>query len=140
VATYVFKPSFGSVAIRTLLAAVAAVVVNNIYSVAYTALTGFALPEVINPVSVSLFSAAPVIIGGLVYYIASRFSVPVAQWGLIIGTIIVFVMFAFPSFADTIQTPGSPAMPAPEGFAGLSFGLHFAGPIFLLWLVPRSRS
>jgi hypothetical protein len=133
------KPSLGSVGLRTLAAAVAAVVVNNIYSVVYTAITGFALPEVINPVSVTLFSAVPVILGGLVYFIASRFSVPVAKWGLIAGTLIVFVMFSVPSFADTIQTPGNPAMPAPDGFAGLSFGLHFAGPIFLVWLVPRSR-
>lgn len=133
------KPALGSVALRTLVAAVAAVVVNNIYSVVYSAITGFALPGVINPVSVTMFSAVPVILGGLVYFIASRFSVPVAKWGLAAGTIVLFVMFAFPSFADTIQTPGSPAMPAPEGFAGLSFGLHFAGPIFLLWLVPQSR-
>ncbi len=133
------KPALGSVALRTLVAAVAAVVVNNIYSLVYSAITGFALPEVINPVSVTMFSAVPVILGGLVYFIASRFSVPVAKWGLAAGTIVLFVMFAFPSFADTIQTPGSPAMPAPEGFAGLSFGLHFAGPIFLLWLVPQSR-
>lgn len=133
------KPALGSVALRTLIAAVAAVVVNNIYSVVYTTITGFALPEVINPVSVTMFSALPVILGGLVYFIASRFSAPVAKWGLVAGTLIVFVMFAFPSFADTIQTPGSPAMPAPEGFAGLSFGLHFSGPIFLLSIVPRSR-
>ena len=136
----VFKPSIGSVSVRTLIAAAAAVVVNNAYSLLYTALTGFALPEVINPLSITMFSAVPVILGGLVYFIASRFSVAVAKWGLIAGTIIIFVLLSFPSFADTIQTPGNSPMPAPEGFAGLSFGLHFAGPIFLLWLVPRSRS
>ena len=133
------KPSAASVMVRTLIAAIAAILVNNLYSVGYTAITGFSLPEIINPISVTIFSAVPVLLGGIVYLIASRFRVSVARWGLVGGTVVLFVLLAFPSFADTIQTPAGASMPAPEGFAGLSFGLHFAGPIFLLWLVPRSR-
>ncbi len=108
---YLQKPPTGKLLLRTLIAAVAAAVVNNVYSLVYTAITGFSIPEVINPVSVTLFSLVPVIL---------------------------FVALSIPSFGETIQTPTT-EMPAPEGFADLSFGLHFAGPIFLPALVPQWR-
>lgn len=135
------KPGAGRVLLMTLVAAVAAVLVNNVYSIAYTAATGFSIPEVINPVSVSMFSAAPVILGGIIYLIASRFSVKVANWGLVIGTVAMFVMLTIPTFGEMIQTPTlAEPIPAPDGFVGLSLGLHFAGPVFLLWLVPSWKN
>lgn len=133
------KPTTGGTFLRTLVAAVAAALINNAYSIVYTTATGFAIPDVINPISVTIFSVAPVIFGGIVYWIASRFSTGVANVGLFIGTIVLFVLFTIPSFAETIQVPGSAPIPAPEGFSWLSFGLHFAGPIMLLLLVPRRR-
>lgn len=132
------KPPSGKVLLRTLIAAVSAAIVNNLYSIMYTALTGFALPEVINPVSVTLFTVVPVILGGVIYWLVSRFNVKVANLGLAIGTVLLFIVFSIPSFGETIQTP-TMTMEAPDGFAGLSFGLHFAGPILLLALVPEWR-
>lgn len=132
------KPPGGKVLLRTLIAAVSAAIINNLYSVIYTAVTGFSLPEVINTLSVTLFTVAPVILGGAIYWVASRFNVKVANVGLAVGTVVLFVMFAIPSFADTIQTP-TVTMEAPPGFAWLSFGLHFAGPVLLLALVPEWR-
>lgn len=130
------KPDTISIVVRTLIAAVGATAINNLYSLAYTAITGVSIPEVINPVSVSIFSVAPVIVGGLIYWIASRFSVRVANIGLLIGTIVVTILMTIPSFGETIQTPGG-TYPAPDGFAGLSVGLHVAGPLLLLLLVPK---
>jgi hypothetical protein len=132
------KPPTAKVFLRSLIAAVAAVIINNLYSVIYTVITGFSIPEVINPGSVSVLTAAPILLGGLVYWIASRFNVKVANLGLATGTVILFVVFSIPSFGETIQTPTT-TMEAPDGFAGLSFGLHFAGPILLLALVPEWR-
>ncbi len=130
------KPPTGKLLLRTLIAAVSAAVVNNLFSVVYTAITGFSIPEVINPASVTLFSVVPVVLGGLVYWGVSRLNLKVANIGLVIGTVVLFVALSIPSFGETIQTPTT-EMPAPEGFAGLSFGLHFAGPILLLALVPQ---
>ena len=137
-ASHLQKPPPGKIFLRTLIAAVATAIVNNLYSVVYTVLTGFSLPGVINPVSVTLLSIGPVLLGGVVYWFASRFNVKVANLGLTIGTVLIFIAFAIYSFADTIATPTT-SMEAPEGFAGLSFGLHFAGPVLLLALVPEWR-
>lgn len=137
-ASHLQKPPPSKIFLRTLIAAVAAAIVNNLYSVVYTVVTGFSIPEVINPASVTLFSVVPVLLGGVVYWVASRFNVKVANVGLAIGTVVLFVVFGIFSFADTINTPTA-TMEAPEGFAGLSFGLHFAGPILLLALVPEWR-
>lgn len=134
------KPSTRRVAVRSLIAAAGAAVINNLYSVAYTAITGFSIPEVINPGSITMFSVLPVLLGGLIYWAVSRFRVRVANIGLAIGTVALFVLFTMPTFAETIQTPGMDPIPRPDGFIGLSLGLHFAGPILLLALVPRWRA
>lgn len=132
------KPPTGKLLLRALIAAVGAAIINNLYSMIYTAVTGFSIPDVINTFSVTLFSAVPVILGGIIYWVASRFNVKVANIGLAIGTVVMFVLFTIPSFGDTIVTPAG-SQPAPEGFTGLSLGLHFAGPILLLALVPEWR-
>lgn len=132
-------PSTRRVAIRSLIAAAGAAVVNNLYSVVYTAITGFSIPEVINVGSVTMFSVLPVLLGGLVYWGISRFSLRIANIALAVGTVALFILFTIPTFGETIQTPGMDPMPTPEGFVGLSLGLHFAGPILLLALVPRWR-
>ena len=137
-ASHLQKPPTGKVFLRTVIAAVTAVIINNLYSVVYTVITGFSIPEVINPVSISLLTAVPVLLGGVIYWVASRFNVKIANLGLAIGTLLLFVAFSIPSFGETIQTP-TVTMEAPQGFAGLSFGLHFAGPILLLALVPEWR-
>jgi hypothetical protein len=137
-ASHLQKPPTGKIFLRTVIAAAAATIVNNLYSIVYTVLTGFSLPEVINPVSITMLSAVPVLLGGVIYWIASRFNVKVANVGLAVGTVILFFVFSIPSFSETITTP-TMTMEAPEGFAGLSFGLHFAGPILLLALVPEWR-
>lgn len=134
------KPSIRSVAVRSLIAAAGAAVVNNLYSLAYTALTGFSIPEVINPGSITMLSVVPILLGGLVYWVMSRFSVRFANVALVIGTVALFVVFTLPTFGETIQSPGMEPMPTPDGFVGLSLGLHFAGPILLLALVPRWRA
>ncbi|MCA1754845.1 MAG: hypothetical protein LC641_09160 [Spirochaeta sp.] len=132
------KPATGPLALRVLIAALGAAIINNLYSIGYTAVTGFSIPEVINAFSVTTFSVVPVLVGGVVYWIASRYSVKLANVGLTIGTIILFILFYVPSFGETITTPQG-TMEAPDGFAWLSFGLHFAGPILLLALVPEWR-
>ena len=133
-------PSFRQVAIRSLIAAAGAAVINNLYSVVYTAITGFSIPEIINAGSVTMASVLPVLLGGLVYWGISRFSLPVANVALVVGTLALFTVLTIGSFAETIQSPGMDPIPAPEGFAWLSAGLHFAGPILLLALVPRWRA
>lgn len=132
------KPATGKIVVRTLIAAVGAAIINNLYSVAYTAITGFSIPDVINFTTVTLFSVGPVILGGLVYWIASRFNVKVANIGLAIGTVALFIAFSIPSFGGTIMTAAG-TQPAPDGFVPLSMGLHFASPILLLALVPQWR-
>ncbi len=137
-ASHLQKPPTGMVFLRAVIAAVVAVIMNNLYSVIYTVITGFSLPEVINPVSISVLTGVPVLLGGAVYWGISRFNVKIANVGIAIGTLLLFVLFSVPSFGETIRTP-TVTMEAPEGFAGLSFGLHFAGPILLLALVPEWR-
>ena len=132
------KPPTGKTLLRALMAAIVSFFNDTPSTEIYTAITGFSIPEVINPVSVTLFSVVPVLLGGVVYWIVSRYNVRVANVGLAIGTVILFVAFSIPSFGETITTPTT-TMPAPDGFTGLSMGLHFAGPILLLALVPEWR-
>jgi hypothetical protein len=132
-------PSTRRIAIRSLIAAVGAAVVNNVYSFVYTAITGFSIPEIINAGSVTMASILPVLLGGLVYWGISRFSLPVANVALVVGTLALFTLLTIGSFDEMIARPGADPIPAPEGFAWLSAGLHFAGPIFLLALVPQWR-
>ncbi|MFO7782217.1 MAG: hypothetical protein R6W94_11390 [Spirochaetia bacterium] len=133
-------PPTRQVVVRSLIAAAGAAIVNNLYSVIYTAITGFSIPEVINAGSITTFSVLPVLLGGLVYWGVSRFSLRVANIVLAVGTVALFIVFTIPTFGETIQTPGMEPMPTPEGFVGLSLGLHFAGPILLLALVPHWRT
>ena len=133
-------PPTRQIAIRSLIAAAGAAIINNLYSVIYTAITGFSIPEVINPGSVTMLSVLPVLLGGLVYWGISRFSLRVANIVLAVGTVALFIVFTIPTFGETIQAPGMDPTPTPEGFVGLSLGLHFAGPILLLALVPRWRT
>lgn len=131
------RPSALGILIRTLLAAVIATSVNLVYSAAYTALTGYSIPEIINAGSVILFSAAPVVLGGVLYLIVTRFSVRVANVGLWIGTILLFVALTIPTFTRQLPQPDGTTLSVPLEFTGLSLGLHFAGPLSLLGLVPR---
>ena len=133
------KPSGKRTLIMTLVAAVGTAVVNNLYWVIYTSVTGVSIPQIINFASVTTFSVAPVLLGGIIYWVVARFNTRVANIGLLVGTIALFIAFSIPSFGDTIMTPAGGTIPAPDGFAGLSFGLHFAGPILLLSLVPAWR-
>lgn len=133
-------PPIRRIAIRSLIAAAGAAIINNLYSVIYTAITGFSIPEVINAGSITMLSVLPVLIGGLVYWGISRLSLRMANIVLAAGTIALFIVFTIPTFGETIQAPGMDPTPTPEGFVGLSLGLHFAGPILLLALVPRWRT
>ncbi|MFW6329839.1 MAG: hypothetical protein ACOC28_07045, partial [Alkalispirochaetaceae bacterium] len=113
--THLQKPPAGKLLLRTLIAAVGAAILNNLYSMVYTAVTGVSIPDVINAFSVTLFSAVPVILGGLVYLLASRFSVKIANIGLAVGTVVLFVLLTIPSFGETVTSPAG-SQPAPEGF------------------------
>ncbi|MFP4089190.1 MAG: hypothetical protein ACLFT3_02705 [Cyclobacteriaceae bacterium] len=51
-----------------------AAVINNIYHLTYSAITGFTAKEAVNIFTVSLASIVPLIIAGYVYYLLARYT------------------------------------------------------------------
>lgn len=118
--------------IAGLVAGILAVIINNIYHLTYSSITGVKVPEVINVVSVSFASLIPLVLGSLVYYLLeknTRQSTVIFVFLTIFLTICSMGLMAVPVFPDRSEVP--------DGFYGLALPMHFiAGGIAAL-VIPR---
>jgi cytochrome bd-type quinol oxidase subunit 2 len=102
------------------IAGLVAVVINNIYQLSYTAITGYAEPMVINLITVSLASFVPIFLAALVYYFLAKNT---SQPTLIFVIVTIFM---------TISSMGAMAAPVfpdrdaiDSDFYGLAIPMHF---------------
>lgn len=125
------KVNFKNAMMAALSAGVLAAVFNNLYSLIYSAASGFAIPEVINTGSVSAASIFPLLLGGVLFYFMQR------QWSkggiyfIVIAAVFTLISMGGP-FAGTLPD----GRPLPAGFAGLTAPMHLiAGGAAML--IPR---
>lgn len=113
-----------------LLAGVIAAVLNNIYHTAYTAVTGVEATVVINYVTVTIATIAPLILAALVYYGLSRNTRHPTMIFLILTiflTITSSALMAISHFPDRT--------PVPDGFIGLALPMHYiAGTVAAIFI------
>ncbi|WPP52598.1 hypothetical protein [Catalinimonas niigatensis] len=116
--------------IAGVVAGVLAAIINNIYHLTYSGVTGVEVPQVINVLTVSFASLIPLVLASLAYYfLAENTKQP---------TVIFVIMTIF----LTICSMGMMAVPVfpnrdavPEGFYGLALPMHFiAGGIAAIFI------
>jgi len=118
--------------IAGLLAGLIAAVVNNIYHLSYSAITGVEFKVVVNVLTVTLASVIPLVLAGLVYQALDN------------NTNKATVIFVIMTIFLTICSMGSMAVPVfpnreevPEGFYGLTLPMHFIAGGIAAVVIPR---
>ncbi|WKN29810.1 hypothetical protein PZB74_12620 [Porifericola rhodea] len=118
--------------IAGLLAGLIAAVVNNIYHLSYSAITGVEFKVVVNVLTVTLASIVPLVLAGLVYQALDN------------NTNKATVIFVIMTIFLTICSMGSMAVPVfpnreevPEGFYGLTLPMHFIAGGIAAIVIPR---
>ncbi|MEK6480059.1 hypothetical protein WJR50_21130 [Catalinimonas sp. 4WD22] len=114
-----------SISIKTYLAAggvaaLIAIILNNIYHLSYSAITGVKVETVINILTVSVATLIPLLLASLVYYALDKNTNK--------GTTIFIVLAIFLTIVSmgTMAVPVFPDRDAvPDGFYGLSLPMHF---------------
>lgn len=115
-----------------VIAGVLAAIINNIYHLSYSSITGVEVPQVINIITVTLASLIPLVLAGLVYYF------------LVNNTKQPTVIFVIMTIFLTICSMGSMAVPVfpdrdgvPDGFYGLALPMHFIAGGIAAVVIPR---
>jgi hypothetical protein len=106
--------------------------VSNIYSLAYSSVTGFSIPQVISFVSITGTSIVPLVIGSLVYFGLSRFTAKATA--IYSGAAIVLTLA---SCLAPLRPTLPDGTPSPVGFAGLTIPMHIVAGIRAVFVTPR---
>jgi hypothetical protein len=125
------KINFKNAMMAALSAGVLAAVLNNLYSLVYSTLSGFAIPDVINAGSVSAASLFPMLLGGVLFFFMQRRWSKGGYYFILLAAVFTLLSMGGP-FAGTLPDGG----PLPAGFAGLTAPMHLiAGGAAML--IPR---
>ena len=114
------------------VAGLAGVLLNNIYSILYTQLSGFSFPEFVNITTITLASFLPCTLAGMLYF-GLCFYTKNHRVVFIVGTIMFTLLSLLAPFSSTMPD-GSPV---PPGFAGLTLPMHLISATLLLIILPR---
>ncbi|MDF9797099.1 cytochrome bd-type quinol oxidase subunit 2 [Catalinimonas alkaloidigena] len=113
------------------IAALIAIVLNNIYHLSYTEITGVSVVEVINVASVSIVTFVTLMLASLVYYALDRNTNKATT---------IFIVLAIFLTICSMGTMAIPIFPnrdeVPEGFYGLSLPMHFIAGIVAAVVIP----
>ena len=113
------------------IAGLAGVLLNNIYSIIYTQLTGISISEFVNITTITLASFLPCLLAGMVYF-GLCFYTKNHRVVFIVGTI-MFTLYSLLAPLSTTMPDGSPT---PPGFAGLTIPMHIISAALLLIILP----
>jgi hypothetical protein len=112
-------------------------VLNNIYSVAHSSITGFSIPGVIHVGSISGSSVMTALVGGIGYFVLAKFIAKddVKKRTLIfqIGAIVLALLSCVGSFGSTLPD----GTPAPAQFAMLSAPMHVIAGVVAAFVIPK---
>ena len=115
-----------------LAAGLISAVLNNLYSLAYTAATDISVPEVIHFGSISGASVAPALIGALIYFALSRFTNRATLLFVVGGLVFMLVSCAGPLIGEIPDGSVTQA-----GFMGLTVPMHLIAGFVCVLIVPR---
>jgi len=113
------------------IAGLAGVLLNNIYSIIYTQLTGISISEYVNITTITLSSFLPCLLAGMVYF-GLCFYTKNHRVVFIVGAI-MFTLFSLLAPLSSTMPDGSPV---PPGFAGLTIPMHIISAALLLVILP----
>lgn len=120
-----------------LVSGVASAVLNNVYSLAHAAITGFSIPAVIHVGSISGSSIVTALVGGLAFFVLAKFIVKDApkKRDMIfqIGAIGLALLSIVGSFGPTLPD----GTPAPPQFAMLSAPMHVIAGVVAAFVIPK---
>jgi hypothetical protein len=112
-------------------------VLNNIYNVAHSSITGFSIPGVIHVGSITGSSVMTALVGGIGYFILAKFIAKddVKKRTLIfqIGAIALALLSLGGSFGSTLPD----GTPAPTQFAMLSAPMHVIAGVVAAFVIPK---
>ena len=113
------------------IAGLAGVLLNNIYSIIYSQLTGISISEYVNITTITLASFLPCLLAGMVYF-GLCFYTKNHRVVFIVGAI-MFTLFSLLAPLSSTMPDGSPV---PPGFAGLTIPMHIISAALLLVILP----
>lgn len=126
------KPGIKTYLTGALIAGITSVVLNNLYSLIYTALTGVSVPEIINVGSITGASVLPALVAGIFYFGLSRITPKATSIFIVSG--IAFMLF---SLSGPLQSQLPDGRPTPEGFAALTLPMHLISGFVILSVLTR---
>lgn len=116
----------------SLVAGVVAAVLNNLYNLIYLTFSDLEVGWVINFMSITLSTMILILMGGIFYFILSRFTSKATNI-----YVVVAVIFTILSCVGPLLKPELPdGSPAPEGFFGLVLPMHFIAGICAVVIQP----
>ncbi len=126
------KPGIANFVKAGFIAALSAAVLNNIYNLTYTAITGIDVSAVVNIASITMASFVTILAGTLVYFVLTRVTAK-ADMIFIIGAVALTLL--------SLMGPLSPTLPdgsaTPSGFAALTIPMHFIAGLACILVLPR---
>ena len=126
------EPAVGRCLLAGLISGVIAAVINNLYALLYTAVTGNS-QALINPVSIAFASLIPLLLAGAGYYLVVRFIPNRATLIFVSGTLVLAALSLAGPFGG--QLPDGAA--APAWFPVLSAPMHVAAGLVAAYGIPR---
>ena len=115
-----------------LIAALSAAVLNNLYNLIYTVITGIDVSAVVNIASVTTASFIPILVGTLVYFVLTKVTARADM---------IFIGGAAALTILSLMGPLSPTLPdgsaTPPGFAALTIPMHFVAGLACILVLPR---
>ena len=127
-ATINTKYSFLSVLVAGTITALAAALLNALYDLCYTTITGIVLPGSFSIYTVMLASFVPGIIASLIYYGLTFYTAYPRVVFYVGGTVFLLLSLVGP-LSPTLPN----GQPVPTGFVGLAMPLHvIAGAVILI--------
>lgn len=127
------RPALLKILTAALIAGLGAAVLNNVYSAAFTAVTGNSL-EVIGPISITLASLIPMLVAGVAYSVLVRFVPGRANLIFLAGSLLLAALsLAAPLTMGQLPDGSTP----PAFFPALTLPMHIIAGLIAAFGLPR---
>jgi len=117
---------FGRLLLGGSVAGIIAAIINNLYHLIYSFVSGHGFTSLINFGSITLGSVVPAIIAAICYFILSRFTYKATRIFVII-TLLLTVL----TFAGVLKSE------FPDGFIRLIIPMHIVAGLSIAFIIPR---
>lgn len=125
------RRSLSHLAIAAIIIGAALALVNNIWVLLFSNLSGFSVQQMINPMSVTMMSIIPMLVAALVYFFLQRAGSRGERF-YFVGTVVLGLLSTWGSF--TAPMPDGSATPL--NFTILSVPMHLTAIVAAV-MIPR---